>query len=83
MRVERVRPNAVQVTLHPLELASLVAAARWVIDGAADPLPPEAVKQLRQVVHRYDTALRNGGRDATGADRTGTYPAGRPPPADG
>ena len=58
MRVERIAPTAVRVTLHPLDLATLVSTARWVVDGAEGPLPADALEQLRQVVHRYDTAVR-------------------------
>lgn len=60
MRLERVRPTVLRVTLHPLELATLVSAARWVVSGARDPLPPDALDQLRQVLDSYDTAARSG-----------------------
>lgn len=71
MRLERVRPTAVRVTLHPLELATLIAAARWVVDGAEGPLPPDALEQLRQVVHRYDVAVRDGSPGQDSATRGG------------
>jgi hypothetical protein len=58
MQLERVRPTAWRVTLHPLELAALISAARWVDDGAQGELPPEARRQLRAVLERYDAALR-------------------------
>lgn len=60
MRLERVRPTAVRVTLHPFELATLVSTARWVADGADGPLPRDARDQLRQVLDSYDAAARDG-----------------------
>jgi hypothetical protein len=57
MRLERVQPTSWRVTLHPLELAALISAARWAVDGAGGELPPEAVQQLRGVLASYDTAI--------------------------
>lgn len=47
MRIERPRPLVFRVTLHAYELSALVAAARWVVEGAENELPAEAVDQLR------------------------------------
>jgi hypothetical protein len=49
-----VRPQSVQLTLHPLELAGLVTAARWVLTGSRDAPPPEALEQLRRILADYD-----------------------------
>ncbi len=57
MKLERTRPTAWQVTLHPLELAALISAARWAATDSRDELPPEAVEQLRTVLDSYDTAI--------------------------
>ncbi len=54
MRLERVRPQSVQVSLHPLELAGLLTAARWVVNGLRDTPPPEALAQLRLILADYD-----------------------------
>ncbi len=40
--------------MHALELSALVAAARWVVDGAEGELTPEAHDQLRTVLDAYD-----------------------------
>lgn len=65
MRIERIRPTIFQVTVHAYELAALVAAARWVVEGAArglpdesQRLPNEAIDQLQQIVDSYDAAIR-------------------------
>jgi len=57
MKLERLRPTSWQVTLHPLELAALISAARWATAGADGQLPPEAVDQLRAVLESYDIAI--------------------------
>jgi predicted urease superfamily metal-dependent hydrolase len=54
MRLEEVRSQRVQVSLHPLELAGLITAARWVLTGLRDTPPPEALEQLRRILADYD-----------------------------
>lgn len=61
MKVERVRPMTLQVTLSAYELSALIAAARWVMEGAEGEMAPEAVEQLRQVLASYDAATRELG----------------------
>lgn len=54
MQVERIRPTTYRITLHTYELAALVSAARWVVDGARGELPQEATEQLSQILAAYD-----------------------------
>jgi hypothetical protein len=54
VKLERVRPDVFQLTLHAYELVALMATARWAYDGAKGELPPESVQQLRQVLDTYD-----------------------------
>jgi len=61
MTVERLRPTVLRVTLHAYELSALIAAARWVAEGAEGDLPKEAVDQLRQVLDSYDAETRRLG----------------------
>ncbi len=56
MLIEEKRRSIYQVTLSGYELAALIAAARWVTEGAKGEISPEAVEQLRQVVANYDAA---------------------------
>ncbi|MFW6088712.1 MAG: hypothetical protein ACODAB_03095 [Gemmatimonadota bacterium] len=58
MDIERLRPTVLRVTLHAYEMAPLVAAARWVADGAEGELNPEIREQLDDVLAGYDEALR-------------------------
>lgn len=60
MRIERPRPAVVRVTLSAWELASLVAAARWALEGGEGEMAPEAREQLERVVASYDEAARAG-----------------------
>jgi hypothetical protein len=56
MRLERPRPAVLHVTLSTLEMAALIAAARWALEGGEGDLTPEARDQLAQVVTGYDEA---------------------------
>jgi hypothetical protein len=58
VKVERVRPSVLCITLHVYEMATLVAAARWAMENGADELPPESLEQLRLVLESYDGAIR-------------------------
>lgn len=57
MRLERVRPGVFRATLHAYELAALMAAARWVHDGAQGDVPEESRKQLEGVLASYNAEL--------------------------
>lgn len=71
MKIEQVRPAVLQVTASTHELAALVAAARWVAEGADGRMPPDAVAHVRKVLEGYDAASRqmaeDGGRRHRGA----------------
>jgi len=58
MIVERIRPVMLKVTIHAYELSALIAAARWVVEGAPGELPKEARDQLQQVLEKYDAEIR-------------------------
>lgn len=58
MQLEQLRPAVFRITLHGYELATLMAAARYVLEGTAGELTPEARQQLEQVMQRYDEAFR-------------------------
>ena len=55
MNLERTRPTTFKVTLHAYELAALISAARWAVDGAKGELPGEAKEQLSQILADYDS----------------------------
>lgn len=50
-------------------MSALVAAARWVADGAEGELPEDARDQLRKVLASYDAETR--GQDGSGSTRAG------------
>lgn len=58
MKIERTRPTVFQLTLHAHELSALVAAARWVAEGADGELSDEALEQIRAVIDNYDTGMK-------------------------
>lgn len=61
MKIERIRPAVLQLTLSAYELSALIAAARWAAEGAKGDLAPEAVEQLKQVLTSYEAASRQLG----------------------
>ncbi len=54
MHLERIRHTTFRITLHAYELAPLISAARWIVDGKKGELPKEAVEHLRQILADYD-----------------------------
>lgn len=58
MRIEHPKPTVLRVTFHAFELSALVAAARWVVEGAEGELPEEAREQIKQVLENYDREMR-------------------------
>jgi hypothetical protein len=59
MRLEQIRPRVVRGTFHAYELASLVTAARYVVDRAPDDVPVESLDELRQLLADYDDQVRD------------------------
>jgi hypothetical protein len=64
VKLERVSPGQVRITLHVYELASLTAAARWALEGGQGELAVEAHDQLTAVLASYERAVDelDGGR---------------------
>jgi hypothetical protein len=56
VHLERPRPAVLRVTLSAYEMAALIAAARWALEGGEGELTTEARDQLQQVVANYDEA---------------------------
>lgn len=54
MRLESVDSTKYRVTLHAYELAALISAARWIVNGAEGEMPNEAREQLSQIINSYD-----------------------------
>lgn len=62
LRLERIRPRVFQATLHAYELATLLAAARYVVELAPEELPEESLQQLRGLLDDYDRQRQQPGR---------------------
>lgn len=72
MKIERVSPTLLQIRLHALELAPLIAVARWALEGGTGELPADAKHQLEQILKNYDDEMA---RNSVNGDSSG-------PPAD-
>jgi hypothetical protein len=60
--VDRIRPTVLRLTADAAEVAALISAARWVIQGCPGRLTGEAVSQLRRVLADYDDAVPGVGQ---------------------
>lgn len=58
MVVEQLRPTTFRVTLHAVELATLISAARCVVEDRQGELTADARRQLEQVLEGYDRQRR-------------------------
>lgn len=58
MNIEHMKSSTYRITLHTYELAALVSAARWAVDGAEGELPKEARQQLSQILAAYDAEMK-------------------------
>jgi hypothetical protein len=79
MQIEQTGPTIFRVTLHVYELATLVAAARAVVQGpeSEGELTAEARMQLSEVLHEYDRAfLHCRHSQGPGKGSTSTMPRG-------
>lgn len=63
MHLERPRPAVLRVTLSTFEMATLIAAARWALEGGEGELEPAARAQLEQVIASWDDASSAFARD--------------------
>jgi hypothetical protein len=59
MKIKRVKPAVLQVTLQSHELAALASAVRWIINGAPGEYPQDSVKQLKKILDNYETESRS------------------------
>lgn len=57
MKIERPRATVLRVTLGAYEMATLMAAIRWVLEGRQGDLPPECRDQLAQVLNSYELEM--------------------------
>lgn len=57
MKIQRPQPTVLHVTLSTYEMATLMAAVRWVVEGREGTLTAEALDQLQQVLDRYEREM--------------------------
>ena len=58
MLLERPRPTALRVTMSPYEMGTLIAAARWALEGGEGELTDEARSRIQQVLQNYEAAAQ-------------------------
>ena len=57
VKLERPRPTVLRVTLGTYEMAALMAAVRWTVEGQPGDLTTEAKGHLKQVLASYDAEM--------------------------
>jgi hypothetical protein len=57
VKIQRPRPLVLHVKLSAYEMATLMAAVRWVVEGREGELTEEALGQLQQVLGSYDAEM--------------------------
>lgn len=57
MKIEQGHRNFYRLTLSSYELSALIAAARWVSEGAKGELTSDATNNLNQLLNNYDHSL--------------------------
>lgn len=62
MKIERLRPTVLRITMHVYETAALMSAARWIADGARGDVPDGMREHLQELVASYDDAMERAGR---------------------
>lgn len=58
MKLERIHSSTFRITMHAYELAALISAARWAVNGAKGELPEEATEQLSKILAAYDAETK-------------------------
>ena len=57
MRLERVRPTVLRITVHSYELATIIATLRWMVEVKPEDVPAESVQMVRTLLTDYEREL--------------------------
>jgi hypothetical protein len=57
MRLERIRPAVLRMTVHSYELATIIAALRWMVDEEPQDVPAESLQMVRDLLADYEREL--------------------------
>jgi len=59
VKIERLSPTVLRITMHVYETAALMAAARWIAGGARGDVPEALREQLDEILVRYEAVLEH------------------------
>lgn len=59
MKIERLSPTVLRITMHVYETAALMSAARWITGGARGEVPEALRVQLDEILVRYESVLEH------------------------
>jgi len=57
MRLERIRPTVLRMTVHSYELATIIATLRWMADEPPRDVPAESLQMVHHLLADYDREL--------------------------
>ena len=57
MRLERLRPTVLRITVHSYELATIIATLRWMVEVKPEDVPAESVQIVRTLLTDYEREL--------------------------
>jgi hypothetical protein len=57
MRLERIRPTVLRMTVHSYELATIIATLRWMVEKEPEDVPSESVHMVRALLADYESEL--------------------------
>jgi hypothetical protein len=57
MRLEKLRPTVLRMTVHSYELATIIAALRWMVDKEPQDVPAESLQMVNNLLADYEREL--------------------------
>jgi hypothetical protein len=57
MRLERIRPTVLRMTVHSYELATIAATLRWMVETEPEDVPTESLQMVRKLLADYEREL--------------------------
>jgi hypothetical protein len=57
MRLEKMRPTVLRMTVHSYELATIIATLRWMVDKEPQDVPAESLQMVKNLLTDYEREL--------------------------
>jgi hypothetical protein len=67
MRLERIRPAVLRMTVHSYELATIMATLRWMAETKPQDVPAESLQHVTDLLADYERELSRLNGPAAGS----------------